>query len=386
LLFGAPEFSSMRFFVLLFLMLPLGSSAAGSPTSLVYFGTYTRADSKGIYVGRFDHATGALTKPELVATVGNPTFLALHPRLPILYAIGDSPQPNGSKATIVNAYAIEASGRLTLLNQLLNSDANACYITVHPDGRRLYTAHYAGGFVAAYSLADDGRLLDRTNVVKHQGTGPHKQQDAPHAHCIDVAPTGRLAFSADLGADKIFAYRLDAANSLEPHTPYVAATALPGAGPRHLAFHPNGRFLYSINELDATVTVFAYDSAGGTLKEIETVSATPADFNGRRWGAEVVIHPSGKFLYASNRADHESLAVFAIDAASGRLTATQHVTGVVKHPRHFALDREGRWLLCGNHDADTVSILRVDTATGQLTPHGSPVAVPNAVCVLFYTR
>lgn len=361
--------------------MPLVSSA-NSPTSLVFFGTYTRKESKGIYAARFNSTDGSLSAAQLAAPGSNPTFLAIHPRLPVLYAIGDRKNEKGDPEGVLFAYSIDReSGALAALNSIPAGGGPLCYIHVHPSGAGIVVASYHGGYVASYSLSQDGSLGELRSLIKHTGKGPHPQQDAPHAHCIDFAPGGEIAFSADLGADTIFRYRFDHKNAtLSPEgEPHLTRS---GAGPRHLAFHPNGRFAYAITELRSTVTVFALDDLM-TLREIQDIDTIQSDFTGRRWGAEVVIHPNGKFLYASNRADHESIAVFSIDENSGKLTFVAHAHEGIRHPRHFAIDPSGRWLLCANHDADDVSVFAIDEKTGRLTPTGNEIAVPSSVCILF---
>jgi len=369
-------------FLAFFLMTTLAATASDT-SRLVYFGTYTKKDSKGIYVARFDTASGVLTDATFAAAGSNPTFIALHPHLPVLYAIGDRKNESGGTEGTLSAFTIDpANGSLTALNTIPSGGGSLCYIQVDPSGQTVLVSSYGSGYVAAYSLAPDGRLGERKSFVKHSGKGPHPQQDAAHAHCIDVAPGGSFAFSADLGADKIIPYRLDAATgSLTLNDKPIELP--PGAGPRHLAFHPNGRFAYVINELNSTVTAYTFDKATGALGEIETVDSIPGDYVGRRWGAEIAVHPSGKFLYASNRADHESIALFTIDASTGKLTFVAHSHEGIKHPRHFAIDPSGLWLLCANHDTDNVNIFSIDVSTGRLTPTGRQIAVPSPVCILF---
>ncbi|MGC4074718.1 MAG: lactonase family protein [Nibricoccus sp.] len=358
-------------------------AAASDSSHLVYFGTYTKKDSKGIYAARFDSSTGALTPATLAASGANPTFIARHPRLPILYAIGERKNEAGGTEGALFAFSIDTgTGALTALNSIPSGGSTLCYIQVDPSGQSVLVASYGGGYVAAYSLTPEGALGERKSFVKHSGKGPHPQQDAAHAHCMDIAPGGRFALSCDLGADKIIPYRFDAASgSLTLNdTPHSTPS---GAGPRHLAYSSDGRFVYVINELTSTLTAFSFDPATGVLKEIQTIDSVPGDFVGRRWGAEVVVHPNGKFLYASNRADAENIALFSIDAATGKLTFVSQIREGIKHPRHFAIDPSGRWLLCANHDADNVSIFAIDPATGQLTATGRQIAVPSPVCVLF---
>jgi 6-phosphogluconolactonase len=371
-------------FPLFFLFsMTMPAATASDISRFVYFGTYTKKDSKGIYLARFGAAAGTLTPASFAAPGANPTFLALHPHLPVLYAIGERKNESGGAEGTVSAFSLDpADGSLTPLNTIPSGGGGLCYIQVDPSGQTVLVSSYGTGYVATYSLAPDGRLGDRQSFVKHSGKGPHPQQDAAHAHCIDVAPGGRFAFSADLGADKIIPYRLDAVTGALTLNDKPLDTR-PGAGPRHLAFHPNGRFAYVINELNSTVTAFSFDKATGSLGEIETVDSIPGDYVGRRWGSEIAVHPSGKFLYASNRADHESIALFTIAAATGKLTLVAHSHEGIKHPRHFAIDPSGLWLLCANHDTDNVNIFRIDASTGRLTPTGRQIAVPSPVCILF---
>ena len=366
----------------LFFMTTFAAATSSDTSRLVYFGTYTRKESKGIYVARFDTATGQLTPVAFAASGSNPTFIALHPRLPVLYAINDQKNESGGNEGVLSAFSIDpASGALTPLNTLPAGGGPLCYIQVDPSGSSVAVASYHSGYVAAYSLAPDGQLNARTSFVKHSGKGPHSQQNAAHAHCIDFAPDGRFAYSADLGADKIVPYRFDApTGSLTLADKPIDAR--PGSGPRHLAFHPGGRFVYAINELASTVTAYAFDSSTGALREIEIVDTLPG-FTGRRWGAEIAVHPSGKFLYATNRADHESIALFTIDQTTGKLTFVAHAHDGIKHPRHFTIDPSGRWLLCANHDTDSVNIFSIDPASGRLTPTGQQIPVPSPVCILF---
>ncbi|MDR2674351.1 MAG: lactonase family protein [Opitutaceae bacterium] len=368
------------------------SAAAISPApattagSLVYFGTYTRGNaSEGVYAARFDPRTGVLSRPGLAARLSNPTFLAQHPSLPVLYAIGD----DGAKPArgMVSAFRISpADGALAPLNAIVipEEKSAAAHIAVDAGGRAVFTAHYGGGFVAAVTLGPDGAPVRFAGAVRHGETGAHPQQSSPHPHCIHPLPGDGPVLSADLAADKVFAHRFDyglgAFASGRP--PAVAAAFAPGSGTRHVAFSADWRFAYVVNELAATVAACKLDARRGALREIQTLSTVPENFAGRRWAAEVAVHPSGRFLYVSNRAGHESIAVFAIDADTGRLAFAGHATGLA-HPRHFAIDPSGGWLLCANHDANNIVVFRIDPATGGLAPAGDPVPVPAAVCVRF---
>jgi 6-phosphogluconolactonase len=381
----------MRLFLpALLLMSATAVPASASPSTppaerLVYFGTYTRGNAgEGVYMARFDPRTGALSRPGLAARLSNPTFLAQHPSLPVLYAIGD----DGAKPAhgMVSAFRIDpADGALAPLNEIIipGEKSAAAHIAVDAGGRAVFTAHYGGGFVAAVTLGPGGALDRFAGAVRHRETGAHPQQSSPHPHCIHPLSGDGPVLSADLAADKVFAHRFDyGRGAFVPGQPAVAAAVAPGSGTRHIAFSADWRFAYVVNELAATVTACELDTRSGALREIQTLSTVPENFTGRRWASEVAMHPSGRFLYASNRADHESIAVFAIDADTGRLSFVQHATGLA-HPRHFAIDPSGGWLLCANHDANNVVVFRIDPATGGLAPAGDPVPVPAAVCVRF---
>jgi 6-phosphogluconolactonase len=352
----------------------------------VYLGTYTGAKSKGIYVCRLDAETGRLSVPELAAQAQNPTFLAVHPHLPALYA-AERPvlyAANEVRSGTVSAYLVHRdTGKLTLLNQQSSRGAGPCHLSVDRTGKYVLVANYGGGSIAVLPIQEEGRLGAATAFIQHAGSSVNKQrQEAPHAHWIDVDAGNRFAFVCDLGLDKVLVYALDLTRgALTAHDP-AFATVAPGAGPRHLAFHPLGRWAYVINELTNTITVFAYEPGRGALKEIETVSTLPANFDGRNSTAEIEVHPSGKFLYGSNRG-HHSLAVYAIAADSGRLTLVQHQPSGGHTPRNFAIDPTGRWLLAANQDSDNVVVFRVDPATGRLTPAGQTVEVGRPVCVKY---
>jgi 6-phosphogluconolactonase len=292
----------------------------------------------------------------------------------------------GRKTGSVSGYAvIPETGKLKPLNSQPSGGPGPCHVTVDKEGKNLLVANYSGGSVAVLPIADDGSLKEPSCVIQHKGTGPNKsRQEGPHAHSINLDPAGRFAFAADLGLDKLLIYRFDAAKgTLTPSDPPFASVA-PGAGPRHLAFHPNGRFAYVINEMGMTVTAFAYDAERGALKELQTVptlpagrETTPADST-----AEVAVHPSGKFLFGSNRG-HNSIAIFSVDAETGKLTPAGHESTQGKTPRNFGIDPTGAFLLAANQDTSNVVVFRIDLKTGLLSPTGSSVQVPLPVCVKF---
>jgi 6-phosphogluconolactonase len=350
-----------------------------------YVGTYTDGESLGIYRFTLDPASGAASDPVLAVEVENPSFLALHPNGRFLYAVGEMGEFRGEKTGAVSAFAIDsASGDLTVLNQQPSMGTGPCHLVVDARGRVVLVANYGSGTVAVLPLGDDGRLGEPSSVQSHSGTGPNeRRQEGPHAHGIALDAEERRAFVADLGADRLFVYDLDAAaGALAPSDPPVPAVALePGAGPRHVVFDPRGEVLYSINELDSTVTVLRYDAASGGLEKVQTTTTLPDDFEGENSTAEIAISPDGRFLYGSNRG-HDSLAVFAVDPASGRLTLVGHVSTGGHSPRHFAIDPTGGWLLAANQRSDSVVPYRLDPESGMPAAAGPAITVPSPVCVL----
>jgi 6-phosphogluconolactonase len=348
-----------------------------------YVGTYTAGESEGVYRFTLDPATGKTSLPVLAVETENPSFLALHPSGRFLYAVGEMDDFRGEKTGAVSAFAIDpASGDLRLLNQQPSMGAGPCHLVVDGNGRSVLVANYGSGTVTALPIAEDGRLQEPSSVQSHSGAGPNEsRQEGPHAHGLALDASERRAFAADLGADRVFVYDLDASGgALTPGEPPAVALA-PGSGPRHVVFDPSGTHLYSINELDSTITVLGYDVATGGLESVQTVSTLPDEFEGKSWTAEIAISPDGRFVYGSNRG-HDSLAVFAADPTSGRLTAVGHVSTGGQWPRHFSIDASGRWLLAANQRSDTVVVFRLDPDSGMPSPVGETIPVPSPVCVL----
>jgi 6-phosphogluconolactonase len=359
-----------------------GEARGGSGKLRVYVGTYTRGESKGIYLCHLDLADGALQPLGLAAEVANPSFLAVHPSRPLLYAVGELSNFAGDRTGAVSAFAIDQrTGKLSLLNQQASEGAGPCHLVVDRTGKWVLVANYSGGSVACLPIQEDGRLGKATSSVQHEGSSVNpRRQQGPHAHSINLDAAGRFAFAADLGLDKILIYRLDTdAGKLLPNDPPWVKVA-PGAGPRHFAFHPGGRYAYVINELDSTVTAFRYDAARGALTPQQTISTLPEGFEGENTGAEVQVHPSGRFVYGSNRGD-DSIAVFAVDPDTGKLTRLANEPTQGKTPRNFAIDPTGAYLLAANQGSDNIVVFRIDAKTGLLHPTGSSAAVPAPVCV-----
>jgi 6-phosphogluconolactonase len=363
-----------------------GQAASSKNELLVYIGTYTGPKSKGIYLSRLDLASGALTPPELAAETISPSFLAVHPRSGFLYSVNEAGTTDGKPGGSVSAFRIDrATGALTPLNRESSGGRGPAHLIVDPPGRNVLVANYGGGSVAVLPLEADGRLKPASAFVQHTGSGfnPQRQKE-PHAHSINVDRDNRFAYVADLGLDKVLVYRFDAKRgSLTANTPPFAAVA-PGAGPRHFAFHPKARFGYVINEMDLTVTAFSHDAKRGTLTTVQTVSTLPEGLPKLPTysTAEVQVHPSGKFLYGSNRG-HDSITVFAIDGKSGKLTYVQNEATQGNTPRGFGIDPTGTYLLAGNQRSDSVVVFRIDQQTGRLTPTGHKIEVGSPVCVKF---
>jgi 6-phosphogluconolactonase len=350
--------------------------AARGENLFVYFGTHTAGPGKGFSLARFDTTTGALSKPEFLLEAPAPAYFIITPDGKHLYTCNST--------GFVSAYAVDpATARLTLLNQQPSGGGDPSYISLDRTGQYVFAANYEGGNFAAWRLRPDGGIGERTAFVQHTGSSVNPQrQSHAFAHSIRVDSTNRFVLVADLGLDKLFVYKFDVkTGSIAPNDPPFVAVK-PGSGPRHVVFHPNGRWVYLVTEMGSTVIQYEWDARRGALKEAQTVSTLPADFHGVSACAEITVHPSGKFLYASNRG-HDSIAVFAIDARSGRLTAIQHVPSGGKTPRNFDLDRAGRWMLVTNHGNNVAMVFRIDQATGKLTPVGSPVELPSPFCPRF---
>jgi 6-phosphogluconolactonase len=367
------------------LVAPRCASAAGGREYWVYFGTYTGAKSKGIYVSRMD-AAGKLTEPELAATTVNPTFLATDPRQHFLYAANEIGNYQGQKAGGVTAFALDAkSGKLTELNEQSSGGDGPCHVSVDATGKTVLVANYGGGSVAALPVNSDGSLAPAATFIQHQGSSVVLQRQAgPHGHFIIADPANRFALACDLGLDKVLIYKLDAKKALLTPNDPAFVPLKPGAGPRHLAFHPNGKFVYVIDELDCTLTVFSYDAKHGALTEIQNLSTLPAGETKKSnySCAEVVVHPSGKFLYGSNRG-HNSIVLFDIDEKTGKVTLVEHTPTGGKTPRNFNLDPSGHFLLAANQDSGNVLAFSIDPKTGHLTPTGQQLQIGSPVAIVF---
>ncbi len=363
------------------LVLPDTTFARHSRELTLYIGTYTSTTSEGIYVYRMNSDTGELKKFSSIKSE-NPSFLTLDRSRRFLYAVNEVKEFGGKASGAVSSYAIDSTGKLRFLNQQASMGADPCYVTMDRRHENLLVANYTGGNIALLPIRHDGTLEPVADLQQHQGSGIKEQQNGPHAHCVLLDPSERHALAADLGIDKVMIYRFNPAirKLLPAKPPSVSLKA--GAGPRHLALHPNGRHLYVINELDSTLTTFNYNSTAGTLETVDTVSTLPAGFTDVSYCADVHVSPSGKFLYGSNRG-HNSIVVFALDARSGKPTLVEHVSTEGKWPRNFVIDPAGKFLLVANQHTDNVVVFNIDPQTGRLKASGQVAQVPVPVCLKF---
>ena len=350
---------------------------------VLYVGTYTQTGkSDGIYLYAMDPLTGELTRKNSFKSV-NPSFLTIDRTKRFLYAVNEVGEYLGKPGGAVSAFAIERSTfNLRLKNEQATNGADPCHLTIDRRGQTLLVANYTGGSLTALPVRSDGTLGMATEVKQHEGSSIKEQQKGPHAHCIILDRSERYALAADLGIDKVMIYRFDPASGKLTPGKQPSAELQQGAGPRHLTLHPNGRFLYVINELDSTMTAFKYNAPAGTLTLIETVSTLPSDFSGVSYCADLHVSPSGKFLYGSNRG-HNSIVVFEIDQRTGKLKQVEHVSTEGNWPRNFTIDPSGRFLLVANQRSDNVVTFSIDPRTGRLKPTGQITEIPVPVCLKF---
>ncbi len=344
----------------------------------VYVGTYTSGESEGIYTFELDAETAKPTQPQLAAKLKNPSFVAISPDQKFLYAAGES------EVSGVTAFAIDSqSGQLNLLNSQSSGGAGPCHLSVDHTGKCVIVANYGGGSVACLPIAEDGSLQQASTFIQHTGSSINpSRQKGPHAHSANIDQNNNFAVVADLGLDQLLVYKLDASKGvLTPHDPPFTNVD-PGNGPRHFSFHPNGKFAYNCNEMTSSITAHAYDAKAGTLTPLMSQSTLPTDFTGNNNStAECLVHPSGKFVYVSNRG-HNSIAAFQIKA-DGTVQASGHTSTNGEIPRNFGITPDGKFLLAANQNSAKIVIFKIDQNTGNLIPTGDVVSVPNPVCVRF---
>jgi 6-phosphogluconolactonase len=351
----------------------------------IWVGTTTPrdGDSRGIYRAALDTETGRLTRPELAAELDSPGFVAAHPGGARLYSI--CRLADGGDGGVAALEISDDRSSLRLLNTQPIGDGGAAHLSLDHTGRYLFTAQYGGGSVAVFPLADDGEILPRSDLVEHAGSGPNpRRQQGPHPHWVGVDPGNRFLFVPDLGIDQIVIYRLNLdAGRIQPHG---CGQCPPGSGPRHMKFHPNGRFVYVLNELQLSVTAFQYDADAGRLEPIQTISALPESLREvSSTASEIRIHPSGAFLYTANRG-HDSITAFQVDPATGKLSFIEREPIRGSWPRNFNLDPTGRWLIAAGRNSNTLAVFEIDADTGGLVFTGQSVFCPTPICVEFQTE
>lgn len=372
------------------LTLPLFSGAFAAETYIAYVGTYTTEGyatgeaGKGIYAYRYDAVSGKLSPLGLVATAVNPSFVAVDPAQRFLYAVNETDKYQGLASGGVSAYAIDSSsGKLTFLNEVPSRGVDPCYISLDQTGKFVLVANHGGGSVAVFPVLSGGRLGEPSAFVQHpRAELSHEQHEGPYAHWIETTADNRYAVAAYQGLDELRVYRFDAVRgSLTANDPPFTAMAA-GAGPRHLAFHPNGRWAYALNEWNSTVSVLEYDSRQGMLRPVQSLSTLPKNFAETNDAAEIAVDPAGRFVYASNRG-HDSIAVFSANVKDGALTLLENVPTGGKTPRSFAIDPTGTRLFAANQDSGNIVVFRMDSATGHLTRTGQTLPVPSPVSIKF---
>jgi 6-phosphogluconolactonase len=358
------------------------------PTELlVYVGTYTSGKSEGIYLYRLNLSSGELNRIATTTGVKDPSYLVLSPSRRYLYAVNELEEFAGKKSGAVSAFAVDQrTGELRLLNQQPSLGGSPCYVTVDPTGKFVLVANYSGGNVAVLRVLGDGSLGAATDMQQNQGSSINSErQQGPHAHCIELGPNNRFAYICDLGTDKIMIFRFDRKRGklLPAKTPWVQTK--PGAGPRHITFHPSGKYAYVMNEMHVTVSAYAHSSADGNLKEVQTVPALLSEPTTADSGADIHVSPDGEFLYCSNRG-HDSITAFKINQRNGTLTLIAHEPTGGNTPRNFAIDPTGSFLLVANQRSDNIVTFKRDKKTGRLTATGHVAEVPSPVCLKITTR
>jgi 6-phosphogluconolactonase len=366
---------------------PMEKDAPVEP--FVYVGTYTQKGSKGIYVYRLKTRNLEVSQNitldplGLAAETTNPSFLEVDHKRRLMFAVNEVDAFNGKPTGAVSAFKMEPDGKLTLINQVSSGGKGPCHLVLDRDGKHLLIANYGGGSVSVIPVAEDGKLSEPSDVKQHEGNSVNPQrQEGPHAHCVTMSPDNAYAYVCDLGLDKVIIYKFDArAGKLAPSDPAFMQTK-PGAGPRHMTLRPDGKFAYVLNELDSTVSACEVDPKTGALKELQTISTLPGYYDGPNTAAEIQMHPSGKWVYTSNRGN-ETIILFSIDGEKGTLTWVEEQNTGGKKPRHFGIEPSPRHMIICNQDSDTVLISRIDAGNGRLKPSGVFTKVSSPACGVF---
>lgn len=363
----------------LFVLALFLSAACFSQDYYLFVGPYTNKSAKGIYVYRFSASTGQLAPVSIAEGVENPSYLTLSPNGQYLYSVN---QYHGEKPSAISAFSFDnASGQLHLINQQPADDGTA-YISTDAAGKWVMVANYTAGSLQAYPIKADGSVSPPSQTITHTGHGVDTaRQKSPHVHSVVFSPDGRFVCAPDLGIDQVTIYRFNPAAATTPLTPASPAFAktLPGTGPRHIVFHPKLPYACLAEEMGGAVTVFSYKN--GRLTSLQHISSHPAGFSGRKSGADIHYSPDGRFLYVSNRGDANSIAIYAVNPANGRLTLKGFQSTLGATPRNFMIDPTGNFLLVANQDSDNVVEFKRDHVTGLLHPTGVQLSIPNPVCL-----
>jgi len=358
----------------------LDQMGAAPTRALVCFGSYSTPDKESVHLFQLNLQDGSLKKLNAVDGLTNPSFLKIHPNGKYLYTVNEVSTFDGKKSGGVTAFALDVNGgKLNKINQQPSGDTGPCHLTVDATGKYVLVAHYGGGSTSVLPIKIDGSVGAVVSQIKHKGSSVHSRQKAPHAHAVHVGPNNKFAFAPDLGIDKVLVFSFDEKTGAIAETKFDGAKLEPGSGPRHFGFHPDGKFAYVINEIKQTVTAFRYNAKRGRLRTLQTLSTVPHPVDGNST-AEVLVHPTGQFLYGSNRG-HNSIAIFRINEKNGKLTALGHESTRGSTPRNFGIDPTGQFLLAANQQSDNVAVFRINQDTGKLKFTGNEIKLSKPVCV-----
>ncbi|MEO6916064.1 MAG: lactonase family protein, partial [Chitinophagaceae bacterium] len=365
-------------FLILLLTSAMGTFAQ---ERFLFIGTYTGTGSKGIYVYKFNYNTGKAEQVSVTGEIENPSYLAVSSNGRFVYAVTESA---GKTNSAVSAFSFDRkAGKLSLINTELTGGDNPCYVAVTKKNNYVFTANYSGGSLTAFPVKPDGSLAPRSQLIQHEGKGTNpSRQEKPHVHSTIFSPKEDVLFSPDLGLDKVFAYSFNASapQPLQPASVPFTETK-PGSGPRHIDFHPTKPYVYLIEELSGNVVAYKYNKS--KLTSIQEIAAHPEEYKGTIGSADIHVSPDGKFLYASNRAAENTMAIFAIDQTTGRLTSKGFTSTLGKAPRNFVIDPSGKFLLVANQDSGNIVIFKRDLRTGLLEKTGDEINIPKPVCLKF---
>ena len=358
----------------------LDQTSAAPTRALVCFGSYSTPDKESVHLFQLNLQDGSLKKLNAVDGLSNPSFLKIHPNGKYLYTVNEVSTFDGKKSGGVTAFALDVNGgKLNKINQQPSGDTGPCHLTVDATGKYVLVAHYGGGSTSVLPIKKDGSVGAVVSQIKHKGSSVHSRQKAPHAHAVHVGPNNKFAFAPALGIDKVLVFSFDENTGAIAETKFDGAKLEPGSGPRHFDFHPDGKFAYVINEIKQTVTAFRYNAKRGRLRTLQTLSTVPHPVDGNST-AEVLVHPTGQFLYGSNRG-HNSIAMFRINKKNGKLTALGHESTRGSTPRNFGIDPTGQFLLAANQQSDNVAVFRINQETGKLKFTGNEIKLSKPVCV-----